>query len=307
MKRTLTTAAILALFGTSVVHAQAVNLKGSSTNEDYVKVGPSKFPPFGGPLGYSGLQMRRADGEMSDFVDIYGGPITQVTNAIGANANKAGPYYANFPFTWYKIAQVWLNNQSLAANVYSLRQTSHLGTSSWPQFGGLVVGQVKGTNKGSGVYFGEWSQSTGSPSTTASAKLNMADASRTAWYVGDNAVTSMPTLVNALYDVVGINQTGTDAAGTVLAGGLPHAPNLYTGVLTANYNGSGGTLNGAISRSVGANVQTVDFAGTGIDANGSFGNGTSINGQFYNNADALAGVYRGSSTSNHVAFGGRRQ
>jgi len=311
LKTTFISAAILAMTGVSTAHAQAPNVVGGSSDTGYVEVGPSNFPPppIGGPLGYAGLRMLGQDGEWSAFIDLYDGPVTQVSNAPDLVANEAGPFYAPFPLNpVLEVAQVWLNNESDTANVYSLRQTLNLPMPQWPKFGGLVVGQVKGTGKGDGVYFGEWSRSIGSTGKTDSAHLNMTDDKRTVWFAGDNAVTDMPTLVSASYDVVGISQTGTDASGAVLAGGLPHAPNLYTGVLVANYNGSGGDLSGAISRNVGDVTQSVDFAGTNIEANGSFNNGDkSITGQFYNNADALAGIYKGASASDHVAFGGKRQ
>jgi len=310
LKTRFTAVAILAMTGASAAYAQAPNLVGGSSDDEYVKVGSSDFPPLAGPLGYSGIQMLRADGQHSGFIDLYGGPVTQVTNAVGDNANQPGPFYAPFPINEnIKIAQVWLNNNTevagiVPANIYSLRQTLNLPIPNWPHFGGLVVGQVAGTSKGDGVYFGEWSRSIGSTGPTDSANLNMTDDKRTVWFVGDDAVTSMPTLVSANYSVVGISQTGTDASGAVLAGGLPHAPNLYTGVLTANYNGSSGDISGAISRTVGSATQSVDFAGTSILANGRFTNDSTINGQFYNNADALAGIYTG---NDKVAFGGKRQ
>jgi len=315
-KTNLVTAAIFAMTGVAAVHAQAPNVVGGSSDTGYVEVGPSNFPPppIGGDLGYSGISMLRADGSKSGFIDLYDGPITQVSNAPDLVANQAGPFYAPFPLNpIIKVAQVWLNNNTevdgvVPANIYSLRQTVILPLPVWPQFGGLVVGQVAGTSKGDGVYFGEWSRSIGSSGTTDSANLNMTDEKRTVWFVGDNAVTEMPALVNASYNVVGISQTGTNASGAVLAGGLPHAPNLYTGVLTANYNGSSGDISGAISRNVGDVTQSVDFAGTAINANGSFGNSdATIRGQFYNNADALAGIYTGGSVSDHVAFGGQKQ
>jgi len=90
MKTSFITAALLAVTGVSAVYAQAPNLVGGSSNDDYVEVGPSTFPPLAGPLGYSGLAMRRTDGEMSGFIDLHGGPVTQVTNAVGDNANQPG-------------------------------------------------------------------------------------------------------------------------------------------------------------------------------------------------------------------------
>lgn len=293
MKKTVIATALLAL-AASPAFAQAPNVQGGSSNPGNVLVGPSDFPPIITPAGYAGLRMKRADGAWSGYVNIAAGPIAQVT--ANATANTAGPFYASFPLIpSIKIAQVWYNNQNPTANVYSLRQVTSIPIAGWPQFGGLVVGQVKGTAAGNGVYFGEWSPPVASPSTGNSTNLNMTSSGRTVWYAGDNAVTSMPALVNAQYSVVGIRQTGV---GT----NLPHAPELYTGTLTANYGGSSGSITGSIARG----SSSVNFAGTSIAAAGTFSNGSTINGRFYNSANALAGIYTGGGTGDHVAFGGKR-
>ena len=50
----------------------------------------------------------------------------------------------------------------------------------------------------------------------------------------------------------------------------------------------------------------MNFAGTTIDVNGKFVKGDAIEGQFYNNASALAGIYKGETAASNVAFGGSR-
>jgi len=279
------------------------NVQGNSSETKNVVVGKSTLPGLISPKN-SGLSMVKPNGSWSSFIDIFEGPITQVIK--NATANQAGPFFAPPPsFFWYldDVAQVWYNNQNTGANVYSLRQ---LNTSlptiipALPRFGGVVIGQVKSPNNiayavGSGVYFGEWSPAPSQQSDAPSTNLNMTSSERTVWYVGDNAVTSMPTLVNAQYNVVGIRQTGVN-------GNLPHAPNLYKGTLTANYGGGSGSLTGAITRG----SDSVNFAGTSINANGTFNNGSTIEGRFYNNAQALAGIYTGGGASSHVAFGGSK-
>ncbi|WP_341644785.1 hypothetical protein [Thauera sp. SDU_THAU2] len=314
MKMTVIATAVLSLAAAAPAFAQAPNVQGGSSNTANVQVGPSAFPP-GSPTGFAGISMLRSDGVMSGYVNIAAAPINQATTY--ATANSAGPFYAPLPGTTppTPIAQVWYNNQNAVANVHSLRQVSYAQAAPWPQFGGLVIGQLKGNTPGSAVYFGEWSPTvSGTPSTGDSTNLNMTNSGRTVWYVGDNAVSSMPSLTNAKYDVVGIRQTGTNAAGTTLGGGLPHAPNLYTGVLTANYSPSGSkTLTGTISRTVGSSTQSVNFSPstnpTAISSNGTFSNTTgTITGRFYNSASALAGIYTGGSGSGtNVAFGGTRQ
>lgn len=127
----------------------------------------------------------------------------------------------------------------------------------------------------------------------------MASSERTVWYVGDDAVdtNSMPTAINATYGVIGINGVGTTA------GGSPDNPNLYTGTLTASYGTGANSLAGSISRG----TDTVDFTGTTIRKDGTFDKGTTIEGRFYNGAEALAGIYTGSSgAADDVAFGGSK-
>lgn len=295
MKQTVIATALLTLAASSAF-AQAANVQGGSSNTNNVQTGVSNFPsiPIIAPDGYAGLAMKRKDGTMSRTIPLMA-PVTLATAA--ATANQAGPFYANMPIVGTRIAQVWYNNQNATANVYSLRETTYPTAAGWPHFGGLVVGQVKGTSAGSAVYFGEWSPAvSGTPNQGNSTNLNMTNAGRTVFYVGDNAVTSMPTLVNAQYSVVGIRQTGVGS-------NLPHAPTLYTGTLTANYASGSGSITGSIARG----SESLNFAGTSIAANGKFNNSTgTIDGRFYNNAAALAGIYKGGATSTHIAFGGKR-
>lgn len=294
MKMTVIATAVLSLAAAAPAFAQAPNVQGGSSNTANVLVGGSDFPTTA-PVGFAGISMKRSDGVMSGYVNIAAGPINQVTSA--ATPNAAGPFYANMPGTTNPIAQVWYNNQNAVANVYSLRQVTYAQAAPWPQFGGLVVGQLKGNTPGSAVYFGEWSPTvSGTPSTGDSTNLNMTNSGRTVWYVGDNAVTSMPALASATYSVVGIRQTGVGS-------NLPYSPQLYTGTLTANYSGGSGSITGSIVRG----SESLSFAGTNINANGTFNNAANtIEGRFYNNADALAGIYKGGAAGTHIAFGGKR-
>jgi len=278
--------------------AQAINLQGDSSNKERLKIVSGTFPP-GQPAGYAGLRFRNPDNYWSFDVGILGGPIKHIRET--SRANSGSEFYATMPIIPVRIAQAWHNTQSNVANVYSLRQIINPPLSFAPRLGGLVVGQVKASNStsysnGSGVYFGEWAPQVSSPDRGNSTDLNMGSAERVVWYAGDNAVSRMPTLVNAQYRVVGIRQTG-------VGNNLPHAPNLYAGTLTANYRSGNGALTGALARG----GERVDFAGTGISADGKFSNGTTLNGRFYNNAAALAGIYTGGQTrADHVAFGGNR-
>lgn len=313
MKKALIATAILALASSST--AFALNVEGGSSNPSNVTPDVSNFPLFVSPLGYSGLIMAKPGGSQSGSIDIGGGPVAQVTSAVGTSGiNQAGPFYAPFPLLpIINIAQVWhYQDQSATADydnvdIYTLRQlrAAPLPIPQFPEFGGLVVAKVSGTSKATdnAVYFGEWSQAISSPDQGDSINLNMADASRTVWFVGDNAVSNMDALVDsnnqfqASYNVVGIRQTGV---GT----NLPHAPNLYTGVLTADYvtGRIGNPLSGSLART-GDPTVTIN---ADIQSDGRFV-GADNNGRFYNDAAALAGIYTGGGASDHIAFGGSRQ
>ncbi|NYT38602.1 hypothetical protein ERD78_17160 [Allopusillimonas soli] len=294
MKKFMVAATTLALTGAWVAVAQAANVQGSSSNNAMLVIDKSDFPPFVNPLEKAGLRVKYENDKESGTIDIFGGPVTQVRNA--AKANEAGAFFAKLPLLpIFNVAQVWYNDQNPTANVYSIRQLMKPPFGAWPEFGGLVVGQVKGTESGQGVYFGEWSKAVSTPTQSDSTDLHMTATDRIVWYVGDNAVTTMPTLVNAQYKVVGIHLTGTND-------NLPHAPNLYGGTLTANYSAGHGAITGAISRG----SHNVDFNGTAIFADGTFKKDQLIEGRFYNEAAALAGIYTGGAANEHIAFGGSR-
>ena len=123
----------------------------------------------------------------------------------------------------------------------------------------------------------------------------MGSSQRTVWYVGENPTQNMPRLVNARYNVLGVNQH------------TPGRNDFYTGVLTANYGAGFGSLAGSISRP----GDSVNFAGTKIDHRGKFDNykaNEHITGRFYGNgAEALAGIVDRAGVDKDVAFGGRKQ
>lgn len=297
MKKQLIAAAVLAMMSTTSAFAGPNPTKGGSFGGGVV-VGDSDFPniPIIAPNGYAALSMRRNDGSFSGYIPLRA-PVTLATAAATANTN--GTYIAGIPIVMPNIAQVWRTNTSYnaTAETFSLRQLSYPTAANWPHFGGLVIGRVAGTGDTNGVYFGEWSPArTGGALPAPSTDLNMGSSGRTVWYVGDNPTTSMPTLANVTYNVVGIRGVGTSA------GNQPYAPALYTGALVANYAGGSGTITGSIVRG----SDSVNFAGTSIAAAGTFSNGSTIQGRFYNNANALAGIYTGGGAGGNVAFGGRR-
>lgn len=301
----------LSMLATSAALAASPNVQGGSSNEDLVQPWSSTIVPGPGPNGNAGLRFwNDTAGAYSGSADLLQAPIQQAIN--GVDLNNDGNYWANLPQAPFPVvAQVWQDTDNKVANVYTLRQVmtpSH----PMPDFGALVIGQVKdikGTGDGfpleQGVYFGEWSPKNGTVGyPTGSTELNMDSDDRVVWYVGDNAVTDTPDLVNVEYKVVGINQTGRDENGVLLAGGLPDDVKLYKGKLTANYDAmSGGDITGSLSR---PGSSTINFAGTDIYNDGTFNNGSDIEGRFYNGAHELAGIYTGGNVEDHVAFGGSK-
>lgn len=283
--------------------------RGGSSNTANVAVGNSNHALFGG--GNAGLKFENS---LLGFIDIAKGPVNGSNTAIaskGQGAIMTGAD-AGAPVSM-DIAQVWNASATQGTSKFMINSVRQVNTFFLaPQFGGLVIGQVADASGtplaiGSGVYFGEWAPRAAGTPPTNSTDLNMGSNSRTVWYVGDNPTTTMPTLTNATYNVIGIQGVGT------ASDNLPTAPKLYGGTLTANYV-SGGGVNNTLTGSITNGTNTVNFAGTTIGSTGKFGNGTggvgvpgTIEGQFYNNASALAGIYTGGGTAaSHVAFGGSR-
>jgi hypothetical protein len=294
MKRSLSRALIGASLALAASHAPAATVLGGTSNA--ANVNPASSTLFGS--GNAGLIFNGG----SAAIDLAGGPIAQSNNAISRGPDASGNYYlkgsdinflAGLILGNTQIAQVWRNDvvyNGDTTTINSVRQMIVPPLPFMPDFGGLVIGKVDG----SPVYFGEWAPKGPNYSAPDNADLNMGSADRTVWYVGENPTASMPTLVNAQYNVIGINQHN------------PENPSVYQGVLTANYGSGGNTLTGSIVRGTDA----VSFANTTIDQYGAFTNTAStISGHFYGSqAEAMAGIYTGgSSVQDHVAFGGARQ
>ncbi|MGO1616354.1 MAG: hypothetical protein ACTHXN_00165 [Oceanisphaera sp.] len=296
MKKSTLALAVMGLVSSGVSLAAPV---GGTSNSAGVAVGASNHSQFGG--GNSGVALNGA----GSYIDLAKGPINGSNNAIADHGNGAIMTPADagmFPLP-IDIAQVWsANDSSTGANfaINSVRQITRLDFA--PQFGGLVIGQVADASGtplavGSGVYFGEWAPRAAGTPPANSTDLNMASNERTVWYVGDNAVTSTPGMVDVTYGVIGIQQTGVGS-------NLPGAHKLYTGTLTANYGSGNNSLTGSITR--GSDSVNFTSANVAIDTSGGF-SGTGISGKFYNGAEALAGIYTGgASVADHVAFGGSK-
>ena len=65
-----------------------------------------------------------------------------------------------------------------------------------------------------------------------------------------------------------------------------------------------GTSN-SVSGTIDRGSDSIDFSGTDINSNGTFNNGSTIEGRFYNGAEALAGMYTNGAVPD-VAFGGSK-
>lgn len=316
-KQTLLAATLCGVFGMA-----AAAPEGGSSQTDIdkkpttVKPGESDSQPFG--KGKAGLAFSTDNGHSwSNSINLENGPVKHIgikykqgTQKVPINGNNP---YANVDGTrnpkhlrlgdvkpvvgWFynpKLGQVWYENRHNNTEVYSVRQITEPKLPFAPKFGGLVIAKVPGMGEGNNVFFGEWAPRKGNPSDN-STDLNMADSKRTVWYVGDNPTRNMPKLVNAKYNVLGVNKH------------TPGRNDFYTGTLTANYGTGSGSLTGSISRP----GDSVNFAGTNIRSNGTFDNGKAnehITGRFYgNSAEALAGIVDRTGADKDVAFGGRRQ
>ena len=316
-KQTLLAATLCGVFG---VAAAAPEGGSSQTDIDKkpttVKPGESDSQPFG--KGKAGLAFSTDNGHSwSNSINLENGPVKHIgikykqgTQKVPINGNDPyanvdgtrNPHYLTLKdvkpvIGWFynpPLGQVWYENRHNNTEVYSVRQITEPKLPFAPKFGGLVIAKVPGMGEGNNVFFGEWAPRKGNPSDN-STDLNMADSKRTVWYVGDNPTRNMPKLVNAKYNVLGVNKH------------TPGRNDFYTGTLTANYGTGSGSLTGSISRP----GDSVNFAGTNIRSNGTFDNGKAnehITGRFYgNSAEALAGIVDRTGADKDVAFGGRRQ
>lgn len=167
---------------------------------------------------------------------------------------------------------------SFANDVYSLGSGGHGG------MGAFNFAQVGSDD----VWFGEWSDGVDS-------------STRTVYYSGADADTSVPSSGSATYSVVGINNyNGT-------------AGSLLNGTFTADFGAN--TLTGDMSNSNGLTIDigtasiNSDASISGSNATASFFSATvssngAVSGQFYNGHSSLAGLVDFAGTQYDTAFGG---
>ena len=310
--KTMLAAVLLASFGIA-----SAGIAGGSSNRAHVRDGESDIMPFGG--GDPGLSLSNDGNAFSFYVNLENGPVTKINRNFGGTPiNGHNNWYGNadgtrnpqhlraadvfLPLSLFvrePLGQVWYEKRHNNTEVYSVRQMAELSSSGIaakiPKFGGLVIAKVPGMPREGNVFFGEWAPRKNGTAPDNSTDLNMGSSQRTVWYVGENPTQNMPRLVNARYNVLGVNQH------------TPGRNDFYTGVLTANYGAGSGSLAGSISRP----GDSVNFADTKIDHRGTFDNykaNEHITGRFYGNgAEALAGIVNRAGADKDVAFGGRRQ
>ena len=313
--KTLLAVLLCGVFGVAAADSGQNDNMGGTSNLHAVRTNKSDRLPFGD--GQAGLSFNAGNG-FSTTINLEKGPVQHIRakyndrNKTPIPINGTDPY-ANVNGTrnpqyltlrdvapvigWFynpKLGQVWYENRAHNTEVYSVRQMANSAIPAAPKFGGLVIAKVPGMGEGNNVFFGEWAPRKGNPPQN-STDLNMGDSRRTVWYVGDNPTTNMPNLVNAQYNVLGVNKH------------TPGQNDFYTGVLTANYGTGSGSLTGTLSRP----GDNINFAGTNIRSNGTFDNGKAnehISGRFYGSgAEALAGIVDRTGVDRDIAFGGHKQ
>jgi len=283
MKKLFVVSALSLMASTSF----AATVSGGSSSS-YVTAAASNMMA----VGTAGIAMPTTVGGTADItkvVSFAAGPIAQTNAKLSSSGFSSAIITQTNPVTGVtsNVSETWKNTYAYNTNVYAYRQIDD-PLPNYPQFGGEVIAKVSGAE----VYFGEWAPRKTGTQPLNSTDLNLSSADRTVWFVGENPTTSMPTLVNAKYNVVGINQynPGTGAG-------------VSSGVLTANYSGSTGTLSGSLTGASG----TLNLGSSTISSNGSFLRADGkVTGQFYgSSAEALAGIYVNGTTK--VAFGGAKQ
>lgn len=311
--KTMLATVLLASFGIA-----SAGIAGGSSNQAHVRDGESDIMPFGS--GDPGLSLSNDGNAFSFYVNLENGPVTKINRKFGGTPiNGHNNWYGNadgtrnpqhlraadvfLPLSLFvrePLGQVWYEKRHNNTEVYSVRQMAELSSSGVaakiPKFGGLVIAKVPGMPREGNVFFGEWAPRKNGTAPDNSTDLNMGSSQRTVWYVGENPTQNMPRLVNARYNVLGVNQH------------TPGRNDFYTGVLTANYGAGKNELSGSISRP----GDSVNFADTKIQSDGTFNNGRyaadKITGRFYGGgAEALAGIVDRAGVDKDIAFGGRRQ
>jgi hypothetical protein len=242
-----------------------------------------------GTLVFSGMTSAAVVGASSNtsYVKVgaaivNAGPHTAGGAGIGVNGTGIDNLVDFEALTNYGTESNGVHNLSFSYDFNPGTDTDHSG------LGVFNFSQV-GTND---VWFGEWSASGVS-----------GDATRTVYYSGADADTSVPTSGTATYAVVGINNYDGTAA------------NLLNGTLTADF--AAATLTGSMANTNGLTVDigtasiNSDASVTGSDATASISvievaSAGDVSAQFYNGQADLAGLVDFAGTEYDTAFGGSK-
>jgi len=242
-----------------------------------------------GTLVFSGMASAAVVGESSNTsyvkvgaATVNGGPHTSGGAGIGVNGTGINNLVDFQALTNYGTESNGVNSLSFSYDFNPGTDTDHSG------LGVFNFSQV-GTND---VWFGEWSASGVS-----------GDATRTVYYSGADADTSVPTTGSATYTVVGINNyDGT--ADSLLNGTLTadFAAATLTGDMTSTdgYTVDIGTATIASNASVSGSNATATQSGSLVAYNGD------VSAQFYNGQADLAGLVDFAGTEYDTAFGGSK-
>ncbi|MGO2514311.1 Slam-dependent surface lipoprotein [Marinomonas polaris] len=240
-----------------------------------------------GTLVFSGMASAAVVGESSNTnyvkvgtATVNGGPHTSGGAGIGVNATGIDKLVNFQGLTAYGAKD--------AQDVYTLNFPYTGSPTSHDNLGVFNFAQV-GT---SDVWVGEWS-----------AYGTSGDSTRTVYYAGAYADTSVPTSGTATYTVVGINNYDGTAA------------SLLNGTLTADF--AAATLTGSMANTNGLTVDigtatiNSDASVTGSDATASISvievaSAGDVSAQFYNGQADLAGLVDFAGTQYDTAFGGSK-
>jgi hypothetical protein len=208
----------------------------------------------------------------------------------GVSTVNAGPHVAGRPgigvYTMGTTKKVDFQGLQLFAAPDANGVSNLVQPISPPSHSGMGVfhfAKIAGHN----VYYGEWSKDVAGTD------------SRTVYYAGDNAGTTVPGSGTATYTVAGLSQY--------------NGSNKLNGTLTANFGAaqlSGSLSNGSLTVDIGtAAISGTGFSGNGASASvaGSTVATGGVSGQFFGaNAAALAGITRFDDRLYDTAFGGTK-
>ena len=240
-----------------------------------------------GTLVFSGMASAAVVGESSNtsYVKagaaiVNAGPHTAGGAGIGVNGTGIDNLVDFQALTYYGTESNDVHTLSFSYDFNPGTDTDHSG------LGVFNFSQV-GTND---VWFGEWSASGVS-----------GDATRTVYYSGADADTSVPTTGSATYTVVGINNYDGTAA-SLLNGTL--TANFGTATLTGSMTSTNGLTVNVGTASINSDASVTGSNAVAIESASVVASSGDVSAQFYNGQADLAGFVDFTGTDYDTAFGG---